>query len=208
MLSLRLERERDIVVMLGDLCDRGPDSKGVLDLIMWMQREQFEIIVVRGNHEQLLLDAASTNVHEDYLAFRENGGDKTLQSFGVEHPRQIPAPYLDFIASTPLFWQNETHICTHASLPCDIDEPISAVHRYEIMWQRTTWTDPMFLKGKRLVTGHSIKSLKEIRESLNTDHIFVDNGCYLGAGYQGGSKGNLVAVELETSGLWVQPNID
>lgn len=209
LVSLRLERGPDTTILFtGDVVDRGPDSKGVLDLIMWVQREQFNVVVVRGNHEQLLLDAASTGVHEDLLAFTENGGTETLRSFGVTHPSQIPSVYLDFIAKTPLYWQNERFICTHASLPCDIDEPISAAHRHEIMWKRTTWTDPAFLKGKRLVTGHQIKSLREIRESLATQHIFVDNGCYLGSGYQRGVKGKLVAVELENSRLWVQANID
>lgn len=196
------------VIFMGDYCDRGPDSKGVLDLIMQLQSDGYGIHALVGNHEQLLLDAATSGVDEDLALYLENGGDQTLMSFGVSQPNQISTVYLDFIRSMPLFWQNETHIFVHASLPCELNEPISARHRHEMLWQRTTWTDPAFLNGKRLVTGHCIKSLREIRASLQTSHLFTDNGCFLGAGYRGGSKGNLVAVNLGTGELIVQPCLD
>ncbi|BCG46801.1 hypothetical protein GEOBRER4_n1616 [Citrifermentans bremense] len=207
LVSLRLERGRDTVIFLGDVIDRGCDSKGVLDLIMSMQREGLAMMV-RGNHEQMLLDAANSGIEEDYLEFINNGGEATLLSFGVPHPSQIPSVYLNFISNTPLFWENATNICVHAGLPCKLVEPISAADRWDMLWTRTTWTDPAFLNGKRLVTGHQIKSLNEIRGSLATDHVFIDNGCYLGAGCKGGTKGNLVALVLETNELYVQPNID
>ena len=44
--------EGDRLLLLGDLIDRGPDSQGMLQ---WLQRDDVECI--RGNHEQLLLDA-------------------------------------------------------------------------------------------------------------------------------------------------------
>lgn len=206
--SVRLERERDTVVFIGDLIDRGVDSKGVLDQIMQLQREQLDAVVVRGNHEQLLLDAAFGGDHESNLEFLDNGGETTLQSFGVGHPSQIPSVYLNFIRSMPFYWQNETHICIHAGLPCKLTEPISAADKWEMLWTRSTWTDPAFLKGKKLVTGHCIHSLQEIRVSLQTSHIFTDNGCFLRAGYRGGTKGNLVAVDLGTNELYVQPSLD
>jgi len=205
---LRLKREEDVLVILGDCNDRGPDTKGVFDLILQLQRDGYAPICCRGNHEQLLLDAAISGVNEDLILFLENGGDQTLFSFGVDHPSRVPKVYLDFISSMPLYWQNETHIFVHASLPCELKEPISARHRHEMLWQRTTWTDPTFLHGKRLVTGHCIKSLREIRASLKTSHIFADNGCMLGAGYKGGSKGNLVAVDLGKNEIFVQPCLD
>ena len=38
--------------LLGDYLDRGPDSKGVLDLIFRLQREGYAVHCLRGNHEQ------------------------------------------------------------------------------------------------------------------------------------------------------------
>ena len=206
--TLRLDRSVDTVVLLGDNICRGPNSKGVLDIIMQFLKDGYDFRCIRGNHEQMLLDAASSGVFEDSALFLENGGNVTLDSFGVEDVRQISVEYLEFIEHMPLYWQNDTHIFVHASLPCELNESISARHRHEMLWQRTTWTDPAFLHGKRLVTGHCIKTLQEIRTSLKTSHIFADNGVCFGAGYRRGSKGNLVAVNLGTGELFVQPNID
>jgi serine/threonine protein phosphatase 1 len=61
--------------------------------------------------------------------------------------------------------------------------------------------------GRTLVTGHTTQTLDAITKSLTTKHILTDNGCCLGFGFTEG-KGNLVAVNLDTRELIVQPNID
>lgn len=42
----------DRLLLLGDLIDRGPDSPGMLQ---WLQRD--EVVCIRGNHEQMMLDS-------------------------------------------------------------------------------------------------------------------------------------------------------
>src|SRR5260370_21595103 len=45
-------------VFLGDYIDRGPDSRGVVEFLMQRQMAQPDMLVcLRGNHEQLALDA-------------------------------------------------------------------------------------------------------------------------------------------------------
>nr|DAI70233.1 MAG TPA: serine/threonine protein phosphatase 1 [Bacteriophage sp.] len=65
--ELKFDRERDLLISVGDLIDRGAQSLECLDLIMekWF-------VCVRGNHEQMAIDAlAGRNVN---LWFH-NGGD-------------------------------------------------------------------------------------------------------------------------------------
>ncbi|MEI9985925.1 MAG: metallophosphoesterase [Aliidongia sp.] len=50
------EASRRVVVYLGDYIDRGPDSKGVVDLLIGSPLPGFESIHLKGNHEQALLD--------------------------------------------------------------------------------------------------------------------------------------------------------
>ena len=49
--------QSDHLYLLGDYIDRGPRSKEVLDILLALQRKQYPMTVLRGNHEQLFLDA-------------------------------------------------------------------------------------------------------------------------------------------------------
>src|SRR5919202_7124152 len=49
--------ERDTVVLLGDLVDRGDEIPGAVDEVIALKRECPErVVCLRGNHEQMLLD--------------------------------------------------------------------------------------------------------------------------------------------------------
>jgi len=63
----------DRVVSVGDLVDRGPDSPACLRLL-----EEPWFFAVRGNHEQLMLDALDGS--GDVLLWRVNGGDWAWRS--------------------------------------------------------------------------------------------------------------------------------
>ena len=47
----------DTLYLRGDYIDRGPHSKGVLDQILALLADGYALCPLRGNHEQLLLDA-------------------------------------------------------------------------------------------------------------------------------------------------------
>jgi serine/threonine protein phosphatase 1 len=51
----------DQLFLLGDYIDRGPDSKGVIDTIFNLQNEGYQVHCLRGNHEQMLMDAWQKN---------------------------------------------------------------------------------------------------------------------------------------------------
>lgn len=69
----------DTVYFLGDYVDRGPDSKGVLDIVMGMPNA----ICLKGNHEDMMLKALEpTAGYDTKRLWMENGGEPTLKSFG------------------------------------------------------------------------------------------------------------------------------
>ena len=52
-----LDAEDSKLILLGDYCDRGPDSLGVFDLVMDLQKRYGNrIVALRGNHEEMLLE--------------------------------------------------------------------------------------------------------------------------------------------------------
>ena len=52
--KIYLQRE-DRVYLLGDYVDRGPNSRGVLDIILKLKEAGFGIFALRGNHEDMLI---------------------------------------------------------------------------------------------------------------------------------------------------------
>ena len=78
-LKLVAFKKSDKLILLGDLIDRGIDSKGVLDTTLLLLETGLDVECLMGNHEKMLLDAfLNTNNLNQWLL---NGGDKTLSSF-------------------------------------------------------------------------------------------------------------------------------
>jgi serine/threonine protein phosphatase 1 len=71
-------RKTDKIYCLGDYIDRGPDSKGVIDFIIQLRKDGFNIHTLRGNHEQLLLES------EIDEPAKENNRHRQLNPYG-EH---------------------------------------------------------------------------------------------------------------------------
>lgn len=195
----------DTLYLLGDLIDRGPDSKRVVQTILTLIEAGYDIRAIKGNHEAMLLQAVQSGVFEELLDWLENGGDATLQSYGVLHPKDIPEEHLVYLESLPLYRVAEEFIVVHAGIDCSLDDPFSASGRHHMLWDRSGVLDIGRLGGRRVVSGHSTRTLEEIRKSLKKNHLRIDNGVYL-TGFAG--KGNLVCVDLGTREMFVQPNID
>ncbi|HEY6838882.1 MAG TPA: metallophosphoesterase family protein [Geobacteraceae bacterium] len=197
---LRIERD-DSLYLLGDLIDRGPRSKGVIDEILSLREEGYSVHPVRGNHEDMLLNAC-----RDRSVFRLwmlNGGDKTLASFDIEEACSFPLPYLRFFESLPPFILLDDFVLVHGGLDFTAEDPFDNVDA--MLWSRSYEVDKGRIGGRRLVCGHTPQSLEAIRRSLASDRITLDNGCVYA---HGDGLGHLTALELDSLTLHVQENID
>ena len=87
-LELAGPSSRDVIYVVGDMIDRGPDPVGVLKLV----RSLPHVHVLMGNHEQMLLDALHSEQPEDVMAWEMNGGYTT--SSGLD---KLPAAECDEI---------------------------------------------------------------------------------------------------------------
>lgn len=55
--TVDLDAEDSKLVLLGDYCDRGPDSLGVFELVMDLQKRYGDrVVALRGNHEEMFLE--------------------------------------------------------------------------------------------------------------------------------------------------------
>ena len=198
----------DSLYLLGDYIDRGPDSRGVIDTIMELQRDGYDVQPIKGNHEQMLIDFVESGTDEMLEYWLENGGSETRQSYGSEGDELIiPSEHLDFIKALPACIATETHIFVHAGLDFSLDDPLADTSQEFMLWNRKyQYMDSATIGGRKVIAGHTPRYLDEIEESLGTDFIQLDNGCYFGDLFYG--KGNLVALELSSNRLYVQDNID
>ena len=78
--SLPRDAASDTLVFLGDLIDRGPDAPGVVsDVIELYNDDPERVVVIRGNHEQMMLDF----IDEDSRLWLSpaTGGEETFQQY-------------------------------------------------------------------------------------------------------------------------------
>jgi serine/threonine protein phosphatase 1 len=197
---IRMQRS-DTVFLLGDTIDRGPRSREVLDKIIELQGSGYDIRSVRGNHEELLLN--SCRDRSFFRMWMINGGHETLMSFGVEDACEIPFGYRRLMESFPLFIEYGDFVMVHANINFRMPDPFA--DREAMLWSRSREVDSSLIGGRRVVGGHTPVDMDEIRRSLATDKIMLDNGCVY-AGEPG--LGSLLALELETMTLYSQKNID
>jgi serine/threonine protein phosphatase 1 len=159
-----------------------------------------------GNHEDLFLEALDVENSYSFGNWLHIGGEATLKSYGVSHPEDLPPEHIEFMKNLPSSRVTRTHVFVHAGLNFHLDNPLVATSQEFRLWEREFVVDAARIGGRKLVTGHTIQDLDTIRQSLGSDHIRLDNGCYYGRDYYG--KGNLVALELNSGELYVQNNID
>jgi len=194
-------RKDDRIFMLGDLIDRGPRSKEVIDTLMKLRDSGYFVKSIRGNHEEMLLDACHDR--SKFLLWIENGGLSTLKSFKVEDACEIPISYRKFLADLPYYIQLNKFVLCHAGINCNIADPFTDT--VSMLWNPNHEIIPDKIENKRLICGHSIQSLEKISRSLDSNRIYMDAGCVF---KDRESYGNLAALEIESMTILHTHNID
>jgi serine/threonine protein phosphatase 1 len=153
MLQELAPQSDDVIVTLGDYVDRGPDSRGVLDRLLELEKS-VQLVPLLGNHEILMLDARSQLI--DPGSWYGVGGRQTMQSYGVmDMPdwNAIPQEHWDFLSQRLRRWHtNETHIFAHANVNAMLPMPDQSDDW--LFWRRFDDSHPHF-SGKTLVCGHT-----------------------------------------------------
>lgn len=187
-------RKEDKLFLLGDLIDRGTDSKGVLDTVMELIESGYDVVCLMGNHEQMLLDASQSF---SYLSrWILNGGDTTLASFGIISIKKIPEKYLRFIGSFKYFIENEHFVFAHAAVNMKIEDPLLDIDT--ILWERDPerYLNNNWLGERKLIHGHTPTSRGEILSTIEAGEqiICIDNGSFVNRK----NYGSLCVLHLES----------
>lgn len=193
-------KKSDRLYLVGDLIDRGPDSKGVIDYIIELENEGYQIFTVRGNHEQMLLDSLEDDYEKE--VWLENGGMETLSSYGVQMVSEIDPSHLRFILNTEYYYTGKNFIITHAGLNFKIEEPMTDLTA--MLWIRKFNPDIKYLGKRILVHGHTPIPLKDVLSQEIKGAVNIDAGCV----FPHKGFGHLVAFHLNKGVFIVAENID
>jgi serine/threonine protein phosphatase 1 len=209
--KIKLQKE-DTLFLLGDYIDRGPDSKGVLDYLLELQRESYMIRPIIGNHEYMLL--LSLEDEEEFEHWKKNGSKQTLMSFGIPEGKvedqdcihEIPQLYIDYLSGLKYFEETDDFYFVHAGLAKGISTPTEDMQT--LLWTRKELYNRSILKSRILVHGHTPVSLVSIQDRIYGGEgkiLNLDGGCVYpqldGFGY-------LVGMNLDTFELYYQKNIE
>src|SRR6056297_3080965 len=77
--GIKMEKN-DQLFLMGDYIDRGPSSKQVLDYILYLMENNYNVVLLRGNHEEIFLNVIDGK--HDVSLWYYNGGLETLHDFG------------------------------------------------------------------------------------------------------------------------------
>lgn len=182
-------KPEDTIVILGDMVDRGPDSKGVVDSLIHYSK-QTKVVVLQGNHEEMMLDV----VREKQPPFRwlQYGGVDTLDSYGFAGDLGvIPAEHLAFFESMVDYYETENHLFIHANY--DPKLPLDQQSVAHLRWLKLSdTTPPSHVSGKRAIVGHTHDYDGEI---FDVGHLIcIDTYCYGG--------GWLTAIDVHSGEVW------
>ncbi|QDG93251.1 serine/threonine protein phosphatase [Rhizobium sp. NIBRBAC000502774] len=170
------------VVFLGDIIDRGPDSRAAMDLVVAALRDVPGSKLILGNHESLLLQAIDGDDFDVYK-WRSQGGDAALHSYGLtadtcvtsESIRNaIGTAHLACMEGAEHYVELEHHILVHAGVRAGT--AIEQQSHYDLMWIREGFVDCVELFGKTIVHGHTPNVGKDVEVWPN--RIAVDTFAY------------------------------
>ncbi|UZR93568.1 metallophosphoesterase family protein [Chondrinema litorale] len=198
----------DQLFFLGDFIDRGPLSGAVLDYVINLQRMDYQVYPLRGNHEQMLLDAARldpVSVLNQYLDFNNT---RDL----LDGNNDIKPQYVEFMDKLPYYYELEDYYLVHAGFNFTVENPFTEYD--DMIWIRKFSANKRLLKEKKLIHGHTPTNLDDIKYAIDEKKpvIPLDNGCVYYNSYAVGlpnwNMGNLLCFDLDSLEIKIFPYDD
>ncbi|MDP2316862.1 MAG: metallophosphoesterase [Pseudomonadota bacterium] len=177
------------VLVTGDVGDRGPDTRGVLDLLVARGAEG-----TRGNHDEWLIAWASGQGFDRFALSMRMGGEATLASYGVvgRSPEEVeaqadrvPEAHRIWLADRPiaidLHVQGTRWWVVHAGVPstvnlrgvafADVVPYIAERHPEALLWAAND-PEEMLAVDRPVIMGHVRR-----RAPLDIGHVLaIDTG--------------------------------
>jgi serine/threonine protein phosphatase 1 len=161
------------VIHIGDLVDRGPDSRGVIEFLMEGLAAGQDWVVLKGNHDRLFTrflndpDDHDPRLWSDLSWLHPRlGGATTLASYDVANAadrpvakvhadaaQAVPAAHIDFINRLPLLHQSGEGLFVHAGIRPGV--ALENQDETDLIWIREPFLSATDHFGPVVVHGHT-----------------------------------------------------
>ncbi|MED2737250.1 metallophosphoesterase [Bacillus toyonensis] len=189
-------KDKERLVLLGDLIDRGPDSLACVQLAMKLVKE-YGAIVLSGNHEELFCEWL--NMENDLDFYYMDIFDNTIKALlhseknvlirlsKDEISSRIKILYpevLEFMGNRPLYYETGKLLFVHAG--CNLTPNWKDDAEKDCLWIRSPFIYGKNKTGKHIVFGHTptsnihIDKSNKIWESPCGSKTGIDGGCVFG----------------------------
>lgn len=190
------------LIFIGDLVDRGPSSRQVIDRLLRLARERHDVRVLAGNHEEIFARALDADPKALRL-FCRIGGRETALSYGIgaaEYERldydelaaaldsRVPAEHRAFLGELEDMVVLGDYVFVHAGV--DPQAELDAQDPTDLRWIRSPFLDHGRPLAKMVVHGHTIADDLDVQPH----RIGIDTGAY--------ATGRLTAIGLEGAEMW------
>jgi serine/threonine protein phosphatase 1 len=190
------------LILLGDLVDRGPSSRQVIDRAIALKSLWPDVRLIIGNHEDVFLKALSGDP-KTMRYFVRIGGGPTIHSYGLvgadydrltfeeladQFPPLVPDEHVAFLSGGEDRIVVGDYVFVHAGVRPGV--PIDQQSPADLRWIRDEFLEDRRDHGKIVVHGHTIYD--EVQERPN--RIGIDTGAY--------ATGRLTALGLEGEERW------
>jgi Calcineurin-like phosphoesterase len=194
----------DVVCMLGDYVDRGPAPRRVIERLLHLQREGPVCHFLKGNHEDMFLAYLGYPGRHAH-AFRWNGGDATLASYGIAGlmgaaaAAHLPEDHLRFLLGLELTVCFGRYLCVHAGIRPDrrLEDQVEE----DLLWIREEFIDREHDLPFTVLYGHT--PARDVRMHLPFK-IGLDTGAVYGNRLSCLELESLELTQVRTGGKGVE----
>lgn len=183
----------DSLIFLGDYVDRGPDSRGVIDRVLQLEKTH-RVVALRGNHEQMMMDSrGGPGLLPTWLI---NGGEAALASYAKPGREgelaDVPPAHWNFLDHVCVDWfETDDFIFVHGGLAPHLSLPEQPIP--VLRWQKLTPAVKPHFSGKTMVCGHTPQTSGL---PLDVGHaICIDTGIYM-------PQGRLTCLDVQDGTFW------
>jgi serine/threonine protein phosphatase 1 len=187
-------RPEDTIVVLGDMIDWGPDSRGCVQQIIDLS-SRCRLVPLLGNHEEMLLRALQSD--SALRSWLDLGGEQTLLSYPYDGVNIIDPAHVAFIRGCRDYHEADRFIFAHAAV--DPDLPMDQQPSLKLRWDFPDLPSQRpHYSGKTVIVGHTPQTSGEV---LDLGHVLcLDTDCSRGGWLSGLEVGTGKIIQVDRQG--------
>ena len=186
--------KNDQLFILGDAVNKGPNSAKVLNQILILQQEGYQLFFIRGNHEQIILNCKKKTLGQRKRTLKSVNALKLLEG------KKIKAEFLELIKKSYHYIETDSHFLVHAGFN---NQEENFLDPKAMLQTRNFQYNNELCKGKQVIVGHTPSPFQKIKKDIKKKKsiVCIDNGC-VNVNEEG--QGSLLCLNLDTMQTHIQ----